>query len=745
MSASMFGHSCQFVSFATRALAVVGALQLAACIDDPPGEAAPGAVSPREEEAAKGKSVDAKQLPVIDAVQASEVFVQQLPASTKAGENVAVHVRLPPPSNPELAGSLVRLVGDPKRPLVLVRSDVLVQLGRLKESPGKQFFTAFARLDAEELEKRQAIEAALGKAKKPSTQRIVFDGRTPIAVTTGLPFDIDIFKGGKPVPLGPCPLQPLSELARWEEALIVTDLAVVRDKERTNDVCDPGGDNPDGVWTFKHLMAEMATGSGLSTHDFVVDWLSHWLTSEVVNGDTLTARTNMFNQVIRPWADASGIASALGPDGALKLDGELDLDLAPFRLSAIVNRIDLGATEEGPAGYGGGSTSRPTTAGELRFVFGVQNLDSCAVMRFSVIFEYGVPITGCNAVKQWALDWTELSDPSLTRFSDPWRQHLEDLTQSVVLSGAAPKKGNQNAINQVRTNENALHPQWQFREFTLTKEDPSTGVDTPVSGPLRAHTVAQTPDDTVYDDNVDATIDDFVLFTPVPGAGLGVVRSAVSPGVGSFTAGSGREVLTDCAPSYEVPHLFNKDEFRGGDSFTANPTRWRVDAADPSDLLDVCAREQFSLNTCNGCHFSDTDTFFFHVDPQAAPAGLSNFMTGGVGGLWAVPDQQWSAQYEMQFNDLDRRHNRLYEIACAQCGKVFDVKDDIVDIFVDKFGVVPIDPIGPVSVDPKIKVGPITTVKQVETVLSLTASATLTSAQDLELGQLVRRRETFAH
>jgi hypothetical protein len=110
-----------------------------------------------------------------------------------------------------------------------------------------------------------------------------------------------------------------------------------------------------------------------------------------------------------------------------------------------------------------------------------------------------------------------------------------------------------------------------------------------------------------------------------------------------------------------------------------------------------------------------------------------------------VPDQQWSAQYEMQFNDLDRRHNRLYEIACAQCGKVFDVKDDIVDIFVDKFGVVPIDPIGPVSTDAKIKVGPITTVKQVETVLSLTASATLTSAQDLELGQLVRRRETFAH
>ena len=50
----------------------------------------------------------------------------------------------------------------------------------------------------------------------------------------------------------------------------------------------------------------------------------------------------------------------------------------------------------------------------------------------------------------------------------------------------------------------------------------------------------------------------------------------------------------------------------------------------------------------------------------------------------------------------------MVECPCMGVGKVFDVKDDIVDIFVDKFGVVPIDPIGPVGVDPKIKVGPIT-------------------------------------
>jgi hypothetical protein len=737
----MSRHSSQFVSFATRVLGIVGLVQGAACTaDELAGDAAPSAVTPREEpqDLPQGKSLDLKSLPMVDAIQATEVFVQKLPTITKAGQNVAIHVRLPPPNNKELTDSLVRIVGDTERPLVLFRSDSLVELGKLKESPGKEFFTAFAVLDTKELEQRAATESALSKAKTAVKERVIFSGRTPIAITTGIKFDLDIFHGGKPVPLGPCPIQPLSEMARWEEALIVTDLDVVRDPDRTNDVCDGGADNPDGVWTFKHLMAEMATSSGLSTHDFVVDWLSQWLTDEVVNDDTIDARTNMFNNVIRPWADASGISSSLSATGDLTLGGELDLDLAPFRLSAIVNRIDLGETETGPSGYGGGSTSRPTTAGELRFVFGVQNLDTCNVMRFSVIFEFGVPIAGCSAVKQWAIDWTELNDPALPRFTDPWRQHLEDLTESVVLFGAAPTRGNQNAINQVRTNENALNFQWQFREFTLSTEDPLTGVDTPASGPLRPHTVAMTPDDTEYDEFSDPRITDFVI-------GTGPVRAAVSPGVGAVTDPfTGLDVLTDCAPSYTVPHLFNSDEFRGGDSFTLNPTHWEVDGADPTDLRDVCAREQFSVNTCNGCHFSDTSTSFFHVDPTSAPAGLSNFMSGG-GGVWAVPDVQFPLDYQMEFRDLDRRHNRLYEIACAQCGKVFDVSAEIIDIFMQKVGVVPIDPIGPIVIKPKFKIGPVLGLKQVSILLSATTELTKGSQQDLELGKLVRRRQTSVH
>lgn len=688
------------------------------------------------------KSVPLDVLPKVDAIKASEVFVQRLPEVTKSGENVALHVKLPPPANKELEESLIRIVGEGDNPLILFRTDALVELGHIKHSPGKEFFTAFVQLDEKQLELRKELEQKLGKAEKATADRIVFNGRTPVAISTGVAFDFDIFDSGDPVPLGACPIQPVSDIDRWGESLLITDTQVVQDTTRTNDVCRPGADNPDGVWTFKHLMEEMATGSGLSTHDFVRRWLENWLTNDVVNGDTILRRTQMFNLVIRPWANASGITSSLSASGVLTLGGQLDLNKAPFRLSAIVNRIDLGATETGPGGYGGGITSRPTTAGELRFVFGVQNSQNCQVLPFSVIFEYGVPIEGCNAVKQWALDWVSLNDPSFAApFSAAWRDHLEVLTESVVLHGAAPARGNQNAINQIRTNENGLNIQWEFREFTLSTEDPNTGVDTPLSGPLQPHTVAMTPDDTVYDDFSDPMIDDFALFSPVGGL-PGVVLSSVPSAVGT-TPGALGPVLTNCSASYQVPHLFNGAEFRGGNSFTSAPNRWRVNAASSGDLREVCAREQFSVNTCNGCHLGDTATSFFHVDPRQMPAGLSDFLTGGSSGIWEVPDQQFGSSVAvMQFRDLDNRFNRLYEIACTQCGRLVGTGIDILPALVEFNGFVPIDELG--FEKPKFPIGPVKDIKVVDKVFSLRDSFAKTDVvQDVDLGKLVRPRQTF--
>ena len=88
--------------------------------------------------------------------------------------------------------------------------------------------------------------------------------------------------------------------------------------------------------------------------------------------------------LINRWQTASG-----GPTATL------DLNQAPFRLLAIVNRIDLRENLT----YGAGS------AGEGRLVFGAVDPTTCAPLKFTVIFEYGIHRTGCIALKAWANNW----------------------------------------------------------------------------------------------------------------------------------------------------------------------------------------------------------------------------------------------------------------------------------------------------------------------------------------------------
>jgi len=711
-----------------------------------------GAPSP-EATPTKGEEVPASELPQLDAQDDARTFVQLLPKPTPNGQNLAVHVELPPPTNPELQDSLVRVLGERDNPLIMVRSDVLVELGRIPESPGPKFFTALVTLSDSEIERRKHAEDSFANFEgEVSDKRVVFSGRSPVALTQGLPLDLEKLLGGGLVALGPCPMMPTSELARWEESLVVTETDVVHDEDRTNDLCHPGNDNPDGVWTFKHLMEEMATGSGMSTHEFVVHWLENWINPDTVNGDNLPVRMNMVNLVVAPWAALDGLSVnivTIGGRERLQFEdnfgnpAELDLDKAPFRLSAIVNRIDLGGTATGSGGYGGASNSVPTDAGELRFVFGVQN-SNCGALPFSVIFEYGVPINGCNDTRDWAFEWTKLNDPSFaTRFDDDWRDHLESLTESVVVHGAAPTKGNQNAINQVRTNENALNFQWEFREFTLSTEtltnNPTTDVDSPVNGPLRPHTVAQTPNDAdtpgviVFDATGDPTVDDFLFNVVLPGTST----TGVLPG--------------PCSASYDLTGLHTDAnnttwQFRGGNAFTAPPTHWRG-SMNFSDADEACARHQFSLNTCNGCHFDDTGTFFFHINPQTDPAQLSDFMTGGAGlgsVLHSVPDSQSGLVPDWTFNDLHRRFERLYEIACAACGGISVVSPTIVDLIAEQIGFAPIDPlIG----KPPVPVGPITEFEQVKVVLELADELVDLDQKkhSVELDRLVRPTQRMVH
>lgn len=673
----------------------------------------------RSEKPREGKVSELAELPFIEPSEAAQVFAQQLEQPTELKENMALHMKLPPPRNKELQDSLVRVIGEPRRPLVLFRSDALEKLGVLSKSPGPEFFTTLTRFSEEEVEVRLKNEELLasGKFGKPEEETRLFDGRRPIGRTKGLPFDRSAFKDRLPVPMTICPATPASTEEAWGQSLLIRDPAVVGNDERTWDPCTGEG-TEGGKWTFAYLMTEMAQNSGLTPQEFVRQWLETWVNDQNINGDVVPARQEMFHQVIQPWADASGIFAELAVNPftdkyEVRLDSPgLDLKIAPFRLLAIVNRIDLGRSAPGVSVYGGAVTERPTDAGELRFVFGVAlpeqwgggSEETCDKKPFTVILEYGVPGTGCTHVRDWAQDWTRLN--TFGGFTEDYLAHLESLTERVVRRDLAPNKGNRNAINQIRTNDNALGS-WEMREFTLSIENhdaPPGTPDTPANGPLRMHTVAQTPDDSAHPSG-SPLVSDFILNEVVNG-----LSSPLGP------------LPANCSASYVVPFKYQGQDFRGGNALIP-PVSWFATGADPSDPRHVCARFQFSLNTCNGCHSGETATAFTHIDPTSArPATLSNFLTGGGTGMMSnIPDALPGSSTTWQFAELDQRFKRLYQLAhCTSCTRVPLFGADFIRAFVEVAHVLPIDPIGPIE-KPDFKIGPVRDLDVVSKLLEVRA------------------------
>jgi hypothetical protein len=696
-------------------------------------------------------SVAISSLPFVDAASNTRVLAELLAKPTELGETTALHVRLPPPQNRELQDSMVRVIGQPESPQVLFRSDVLAQLGVIKQSPGKEFFTAFSTLPPEQLEvqARNLEQIASGVFGQTTEETVVFEGRSAVARTINPRIDPAAFVPGNLIPVAGCPILPVSEQAAWDKSLFIRDPRVILDKSRTWDPCTGAG-TQGGVWTFAHLIREMAIGSGSTAEQFALNWLSTWLNNQTINGDVVAARTAMFNQVIQPWATASGVTATLLTNifgkKFVSLTGPLNLNIAPFKLLAIVNRIDLGKTAHGGGGYGGSTTDRPVDAGELRFIFevvqpnpwGAGTEASCGRKAFTTIFEYGVPITGCFGVVKWAQQWASLQ--SFPGFTAAYLAQLQSMTESVVLNGAAPAKGNQNAINQVRTNEIALGNIWELREFTLSTENP----DVPANGPLRPHTVAQTTNDGAFSAaGADPTINAFVT-GPVA---AGVPAGSTNP--------------LHCSASYTVPFSFGGLNFRGGNALIP-PGRWLANNVNAVPTAqNVCARHQFSLNTCHGCHRDDAgtngmlapngvpSTSFTHVDLRLGtgipviPVRLSNFLTGsGPGLVFPVADTQGlplGFPGKWLFRDLHDRLQRLFTIAfCTSCLRMTPMRAEIVSIF----DLVPAD-IGPGDPAPSFKVGPVTDIRVVQQLLD--ARASFAGEVRDEPADFIRQTEEIAH
>jgi hypothetical protein len=521
-----------------------------------------------------------------------------------------------------------KALGDQKFHAVMVGDEKLVLRDDGKsgdETAGDGKFSLVLKEDIDALNKQ------LSESKRSLVQEkelISFDGRmmvhTPIEKTGLREFEkLDLKIPFKLPPFLPC--FPMA-LIKKENSLMITDKTVVEDTSRTFNPCNGTG-NPNGAWSFPHLITEMTGSSGVAPKDFLLKWLETWTTNQVVNEDTILLRSQI-NQIINTWKTAS--------------NGTFDIKFAPFKLLAIVNRVDL----RGNSGYGFGNP------GEGRFVFCAVRCNGQVLSVFNnpapfmVIFEYGIPKKSCTDLQAFAKQWADLSGMVLG--SAPYNDALQKITDQFTAANTSPSKPNGSSLNQLRTNELALGAgPWELREFNI---DATTHL-------LVNVTVKQEPQTSFNDIHIPHTAADVQIMANFVNTNTVAVENN----------------------TYTVPLMEGGQHFLAGKAHTMNPSTYHWDGTEPapgpSRISSDKARFVFSLNTCSGCHGGEAFTGnFMHVapgGPTGVPAILSKFLTG-VPPMSSTPffvtdraNRPPAPAHE--FNDLERRKIDLRNFVSCPC------------------------------------------------------------------------------
>lgn len=495
---------------------------------------------------------------------------------------------------------------------------------------------------------------------------IKFTGHTGEMISTFDAFDIDAFDAGAvtKIPDYTVHLRHCLSILR-ENSLFITDLSVVEDPARTYNVITATG-NPTGKWTFGEMFRNMA-GTSTTPKALAKSWLKHWIADFTLNGQVVQRRDDAIRLFIAPWLQKAGCTTTVSISNWNTCWDEADenelLINAPFKLTAIVNRLDL----RGNSSYGLGISN----SGETRFIFTLidystgepvlqPNVDQdpahfigYSVPRFidwrgmNVIFEYGnVQTTRCN-IKILAEQWVNLS--SLGLGSNPYLEALEDITDYVTLANAAPKV-NGSAINRIRTNEKIFHQMepfapplteqsswahadWEFRQFEL---DASSHLfkQVPLTNSVinYANTAYTMVDHTYRQEHRFSDPGPMLLYNGSMAGRTGSLGYPYSFGL--------QENLTDwlfnplvkanlLRGSHNAPFTYRGNPFLAASTFDIGEFShywdYKWDATtefytEPASALafSVEAQElrfQYSSNTCEGCHTGETKTIFTHVQP----------------------------------------------------------------------------------------------------------------------------------
>jgi hypothetical protein len=570
-----------------------------------------------------------------------------------------------------------------------------------------------------------------GRSGSPSKRAklfdmVGFDNFIEVAIDRGI---FDLPPGGGPGPCAPV-------IDRFK-SLMITDISVTEDPVRTFNPCTGVG-NPNGAWTYKTLMKNMANelSSGISVDSLTREWLDSWLLgtprltpgtlNPQVNTQVLDSRvhplapvttqaTTVLHTIIKPWlrAAAGNPATVIDslPSSAnywkrlwrrMVTKGVDVMSFAPFKTTAIVNRVDL----RGNSGYGGGLSN----AGEGRIVFSIikDPKNNCGIpvtsltsgfAGFTVIFEYGIPLNDCAALLSFQNSWRSLSDQP---FGAAFNERLEKITNVFTSAGANPSKPNGSALNQLRSNEIANSslltggaPFWQLREFFL----PPVGI---IGGSMLVNTTTKLEAMAKYNGavlnplNAGNTLADIATLANFVNTNSAAIE-ANNYTVPDIVTGSGGGPVNFLAGKADVhsPSATSTNHHWNGRGITGSPTFITSDSA----------RFVYSLNNCSSCHGGETGTVFTHIrfvgfghniTPTSLSGGLrdiSSFLTGlgadAIGtdndadpnGLFFVTDaagRPAGTPTIRGFNDLMMREQSMRNLLCNGCGQtgaIFDIAD----------------------------------------------------------------------
>jgi hypothetical protein len=407
---------------------------------------------------------------------------------------------------------------------------------------------------------------------------------------------------------------------RPERELLITAPAVV-DSPRAN---------YPGPWSFGGLVEQLVGKENASM--CVREWLRSWIEPNFVNEQVVSARTQIEEKIIRPWQERDGVAP-------VHFDAwEPQLANAPFRLLAIVNRMDLCAADEAGTveairldwkrhgrekefqrlldrstgtspglvdnvrfGYGGGSFVMDSF-GEGRLVFGAVDAAGAPLPGdWTVIFEYKLPgqrdenaraDKAAEPLVNWAKSWHALGefDPSDQRFAN----QLEDVTRKFTDRSTTPDTP---MLGQVRTSEAAFGAGREFRQYAAGKGGLklTTLAQTPAPDFLKAHSREERLLGQFLHDQ-----SEFIL--------LGLHNLPVALPDRSRT-------MPLLAASAVIPPKTPDFHWDGGTGVSRD------------------ARRIFSLNTCTGCHAGETgcgDGLHIHPRAEGEAARTSDFLRVGA-------------------------------------------------------------------------------------------------------------------